>query len=81
MAKIGALRAARVGVAFLAVSITPMPFELWKQRLRDDCARCDRLWGFDALGEECLRVLWQAGTDPSVDGLIDDCRNRSGSAS
>lgn len=53
-----------------------LPFNVWKQRLRDDCARCDRLWGFNALGDECLRVLWQAGTEPSVQGVIDDGKNR-----
>lgn len=53
-----------------------LPFNAWKQRLRDDCARCDRLWGFNALGDECLRVLWQAGTEPSVQGVLDDGENR-----
>jgi hypothetical protein len=42
-----------------------LPFNVWRQRLRDDFARCDRLWGFNALGHECLRGLWQAA-EPSV---------------
>lgn len=39
-----------------------LPFDVWIQRFRDECPRRDRLWGFDALGDECLRVLWQSGT-------------------
>jgi len=48
-----------------------LSFEDWKKRLRDDCARCERLWAFEALGDECLILLWETGTEPSVDGVID----------
>lgn len=46
-------------------------FETWKVRLLEDCQRQDKLLAFASLGEECLKVLWEAGTAPSVEGIID----------
>ena len=43
-----------------------MSFAVWRQRLRDDCARCDRLRARGILDDERLRLLWAAGTEPSV---------------
>ena len=47
-----------------------LPFEDWKKRLRDDCALCEKLWAFETLGDQCLIMLWEVGTEPSADALI-----------
>jgi len=63
--------------AFLALA-TPMTMttpelalEVWKIRLREDCERQDKLLAYRNLGDECLKVLWEAGTEPTVQGVID----------
>ena len=43
----------------------PLKFEVWKARLREDCQRDDKLLAFNNLGEDCLRILWESGTEPS----------------
>jgi hypothetical protein len=48
-----------------------LALELWKLRLKEDCERQDKLLAFSNLGEECLKVLWEAGTEPTVQGVID----------
>jgi len=48
--------------------------EIWKLRLRQDCKRQDKLLAYSNLGEECLRILWEAGTEPSVQGVIEGGR-------
>jgi len=48
-----------------------MPFEFWKRCLRQDCERRDKVLAFLNLGEECLRVLWEVGTGPSVQAIVD----------
>ena len=47
-----------------------LPFDIWKVCLREDCVREEKLFAFDALGDECLRLLWESGTPPSVQGII-----------
>jgi hypothetical protein len=47
-----------------------LPFASWKECLRQDCVRLDKLVPFNALGDECLRLLWESGTQPSVQGII-----------
>ena len=49
----------------------PLSFEVWKLRLREDCERKDKLLAFSNFGEDCLRILWEQATDPSVQGVID----------
>jgi hypothetical protein len=49
----------------------PLSFELWKLRLREDCERKDKLLAYTSFGEECLRILWEQGTTPSVQGIVD----------
>ena len=46
-------------------------FEIWKAHLLDDCERDDKLLAYKTLGEQCLRILWQSGTEPSVKGILD----------
>jgi hypothetical protein len=48
-----------------------LAFELWKIRLQEDCKRRDKLLAYSNLGEECLKVLWESGTEPSVEGVIE----------
>jgi len=47
-----------------------LPFEVWKLRLEEDCEHQDKLLAYKKLGEECLKVLWEMGTEPSVEGVI-----------
>ena len=53
--------------------MTPLEqaFEFWKESLRKDCQRNDKLFAYSKLDEECLRILWESGTEPSVDGIVD----------
>jgi hypothetical protein len=46
-------------------------FEAWKTCLRNDCQQNGKLQEFDIFGESLLRILWEAGTEPSVQGIID----------
>jgi hypothetical protein len=41
-------------------------FDVWKERLREDCERQDKLAAFNAFSDYVLRLLWQAGIGPSV---------------
>jgi len=45
-------------------------FEIWKTRLRNDCQLNGKLQEFSHLDDSVLRVIWEAGTEPSVQGLI-----------
>lgn len=54
------------------MSTEALTFESWKSRLQEDCQRRDKLLAYSILGEDCLRILWESGTEPSVDGIIDD---------
>lgn len=47
-----------------------LAFELWKLRLQQDCLREDKLLAYNGLGEDCLRLLWEGGVEPSVQGII-----------
>ena len=56
------------------MSTPELLLEVWKLRLREDCERQDKLLAYSNLGEECLKVLWEAGTEPSVQGVIEGGR-------
>ena len=47
-----------------------LPFEVWKLRLEEDCERQDKLLAYKNLGEECMKVPWELGTEPSVEGIV-----------
>jgi hypothetical protein len=51
------------------MELPDVPFEVWKQQLLHDCTRRGLL-AFTALGESVLHVLWAAGIEPSVNGII-----------
>ena len=53
------------------MSTAELGLEVWKLRLKEDCERRDKLLAYSNLGEECLKVLWEAGTEPTVQGVID----------
>jgi hypothetical protein len=46
-------------------------FESWKRSLWEDCVRQDRELAFTTLGDECLRLLWEDGTEPLVQAIIE----------
>lgn len=46
-----------------------LTFDGWKLRLPEDCERKDKLVAYSSLGEECLKLLWELGTEPSVQGV------------
>ena len=48
-----------------------LSFEMWKVRLREDCESQDKLATYSYFTEECLRILWEAETEPTVQGIID----------
>ena len=48
-----------------------LPFEVRKLRLQQDCQRRDKSRVYSNLGEDCLRVLWEVGTKPNVQAIID----------
>jgi hypothetical protein len=52
------------------MSASRLAFEDWKVRLHSDCQLMDKVLGYNNLGEECLKLLWEAGTEPSVEGII-----------
>ena len=56
------------------MSTPRLAFEVWKLRLREDCERQHKLLEYRNLGEVCLEVLWEADTEPSVQGVIEGSR-------
>jgi hypothetical protein len=53
------------------MSTETVSFETWKLRFREDCEIKGKLPAYSNLGEDCLGVLWETGTEPSVQGVID----------
>lgn len=53
------------------MSTAELALEVWKLRLKEDCERQDKLLAYGNLGEECLKVLWETGTEPTVQGVIE----------
>lgn len=47
-----------------------LPFEKWKQVLREDCIACDKLREFDTLSDAVLKLLYDNMLDPSVDAIV-----------
>ena len=48
-----------------------LSFESRKNSFWEDCVRQNRLLAFTTLGDECLRLLWEDGTEPSVRAIIE----------
>ena len=53
------------------MSLPALSFEGWKKSLWEDCVRQDRVFAFTTLGDECLRLLSEDGTEPSVQAIIE----------
>jgi hypothetical protein len=53
------------------MSTPELALDVWMVRLKQDCERQDKLLAYSNLGEECLKVLWEAGTEPTVQGVIE----------
>lgn len=53
------------------MTLQEQAFELWKDRLWEDCERNDKSLAYSRLGEVCLKILWESGTEPSVQGIVD----------
>ena len=52
-----------------------LTYAFWKKLLRDDCIRHNKIHGFYSLGESFLQVLYENGTDPTVDAIVKDGLN------
>lgn len=48
---------------------TPLTFDIWRVKLRKDCAVQGKRRNFDSMGEYPLRLLWEEGIDPSVQAI------------
>ena len=57
------------------MSTPALPFEEWDYCFRDDCARQDKLLAYTNIGEKCLQILWEVGTEPTVQGVINGGNN------
>jgi hypothetical protein len=49
-------------------------FEVWKSILLEDCLQHDKLPAFNNLGDAVLRMFWEREVEPSVEGIMRDCR-------
>ena len=70
VAQFGAFTVGRTAIGWPQMDEPQLPFEFWRACLRVDCVREDKLFAFEALGDECLQLLWESGTPPSVQGSI-----------
>lgn len=52
-----------------------LPFEKWKQLLRDDCVTHDKQMAFDCLGECVLKILYENGLNPTVRAIVSEGLN------
>lgn len=52
-------------------------FKDWKQQLRHDCEAHGKLSAYKALGEPILRLLWEHGLEPTVQGVIKGVRENA----
>lgn len=52
-------------------------FKDWKQQLRLDCEAHGKLSAYEALGEPILRLLWENGLEPTVQGVIKGVRENA----
>jgi hypothetical protein len=50
-------------------------FEHWKEHFRKDCEAQDKLPAFNCLGDSVLRLLWESGTEPKVQAIVNSVQN------
>lgn len=46
-------------------------FEIWKEQLRLDCEREQKLLAFEALPDDVLKQFWLQGLHPSVKAIVE----------
>jgi hypothetical protein len=56
-------------------------FEVWRERLREDCLKLEKVQAFHNMGDAVLRLLYESGVDPSVRSIVDSGGLRQKSAS
>ena len=54
------------------MSVEYLGFERWKIVLRENCVREGKLFAFDAMGDYALRLFWERGTEPTVQGILSE---------
>jgi len=45
-------------------------YKVWKELLRIDCVRLDKLEAFNGLGEIVLRILYESDVKPTVESVV-----------
>ena len=56
----------------------PLTFTLWKAALREDCERENKLPAFDAMADCALRLFYERGVEPTVQGILNDAIQDAG---
>jgi len=46
------------------------PFAVWKEFLRLDCVKEDKLQAFDGLTDDVLRILYESNIEPTVESIV-----------
>lgn len=46
-------------------------FEIWKEQLRLDCEREQKLLAFEVLPDDVLKLFWLRGLHPSVNAITE----------
>jgi hypothetical protein len=69
VAQDGTFRELGLRVCLPAIMRRSLAFEAWKALLRNDCVGGERLQASDALGDATLRILYENGTDPTLEGV------------
>jgi hypothetical protein len=57
-----------------------LSFDAWKARLREDCARQDKLLAFHCLGDYILAIFWKNNVEPSAEAISKDKTDISSAA-
>jgi len=50
----------------------PIPFDVWKLRLRQDCEHQGKLHAFNVITDNVLQLFWKRGLDPTVKAIVKD---------
>lgn len=50
----------------------PIPFDVWKLRLRRECEHRGHLGAFDSINDKVLQLFWKRGLDPTVKAVVND---------
>jgi hypothetical protein len=50
----------------------PIPFDVWKRRLRRACEHRGHLGAFNAITDTVLQLFWKRGLDPTVKAIVSD---------